>query len=481
MSDRRVLIVEDELTQLVLLESVVAKAGFDVETAASGEEAVARITDADAPAIDVVLLDLVMPGLSGIQVLEHIRPSHPKLPVVMLTSKSSVNTVVQAMQAGANDFLVKPASAERIRTALRAAMETSSFVGEIAPMQENLNEDGFESLVGSSTAMKSALTLAKKAANASIPVLIEGESGVGKEVFAHAIHHASDRANKPFVAVNCGAIPENLVESILFGHEKGAFTGATEKRIGKFQEADGGTLFLDEVGELPLDVQVKLLRALQEKEIDPVGGRISLKVNIRVISATNRNLMTRVREGAFREDLFYRLNVFPIGLPPLRERRNDIPALTEHFLERIANMEGLPHKNISEDALAHLSNYHWPGNIRQLQNALFRAVLLSDSETLKATDFPHLSDGRAPDTNGAGSTGTIAGISNMIGASEIRLPEFAIPLEDMDGQFRSLTDLEADIIAKALKKYNGKMTEVARRLGIGRSTLYRKVAEHGLE
>jgi DNA-binding NtrC family response regulator len=478
MSDRRVLIVEDELTQLVLLESVVSKAGYTVEKAMTGREAVNRLIDRSLPEVDVVLLDLVMPELTGIEVLEHIRPTLPNLPVVMLTSKSSINTVVKAMQAGANDFLVKPASAERIRMALAAAMETSSFVGEIAPMQETLNEGGFDGLVGSSTAMNNALSLARKASNASIPVLIEGESGVGKEVFANAIHDASLRSGKPFVAVNCGAIPENLVESILFGHEKGAFTGATEKRIGKFQEADGGTLFLDEVGELPLDIQVKLLRALQEKEIDPVGSRQSIKVNIRVISATNRNLATRVREGAFREDLLYRLNVFPISLPPLRERRNDVPALTEHFLERIANMEGLPHKNINDTAMTLLSSYHWPGNIRQLQNALFRAVILSESETLTADDFPHLHDLK-PVSLAEEAFPKRAADDPTYG--EIRYPESALRLEDKEGQFRCLNDLEADIISKALKKYNGKMTEVARRLGIGRSTLYRKVAEHGLE
>ncbi|UTW55001.1 sigma-54 dependent transcriptional regulator [Kordiimonas sp. SCSIO 12610] len=478
MSDRRVLIVEDELTQLVLLESVVSKAGYIVEKAMTGREAVNRLIDRNLPEVDVVLLDLVMPELTGIEVLEHIRPTLPNLPVVMLTSKSSINTVVKAMQAGANDFLVKPASAERIRTALAAAMETSSFVGEIAPMQESLNENGFDGLVGNSTAMNNALSLAKKASNASIPVLIEGESGVGKEVFANAIHDASLRAGKPFVAVNCGAIPENLVESILFGHEKGAFTGATEKRIGKFQEADGGTLFLDEVGELPLDVQVKLLRALQEKEIDPVGSRHSIKVNIRVISATNRNLTSQVRNGAFREDLLYRLNVFPISLPPLRERRNDVPALTEHFLERIANMEGLPHKNISDTAMSLLSSYHWPGNIRQLQNALFRAVILSESETLNADDFPHLSDMKSSSV--AEEAFPKRSITDP-SFGNIRYPEAALNLEDTEGQFRRLNELEADIISKALKKYNGKMTEVARRLGIGRSTLYRKVAEHGLE
>jgi DNA-binding NtrC family response regulator len=310
-------------------------------------------------------------------------------------------------------------------------------------------------------------------------VLIEGESGVGKEVFARAIHEASERKATPFVAVNCGAIPENLVESILFAHEKGASTGATEKRFGKFQEADGGTLFLDEVGELPLDVQVKLLRAIQEKEVDPVGGRQSIKVDIRIISATNRNLADRVGEGAFREDLYYRLNVFPILLPPLRDRRSDIPDLTDHFLAQITDMEDTPRRRISQEALTLLAAYDWPGNIRQLQNALFRAVILSESECLTPVDFPHLmpqgaalpratlSPPPAPFTTGLAVTGA-GGHAHLA-------------LENGDGHFRSFAELEAQIIEKALERYEGKMAEVARRLGIGRSTLYRKVAEYGLD
>jgi len=482
MTGRRVLIVEDELTQITLLEGVVKRAGFLVETAMNGPDAVARLNDAKSPTVDVVLLDLVMPGMDGIKVLETVRPKHPALPIVMLTAQSSINTVVDAMRAGANDFIVKPASAERIRSALEAALKTNDLVGEIGPMQASMQgsmqTNGFDSLVGTSPGMTRAASLAKKAARSAIPVLIEGESGVGKEVFARAIHHASARKAKPFVAVNCGAIPENLVESILFGHEKGAFTGATEKRIGKFQEADGGTLFLDEVGELPLDVQVKLLRALQEKEIDPVGGRNSIKVDIRIISATNRNLSDRVSEGAFREDLYYRLNVYPITLPPLRERASDIPALTEHFLKQISAMEDVPERQITPEALALLAHYSWPGNIRQLQNALFRAVILSDSDWLTPADFPHLS-GTRPDHAGTGLQGTVTAMPPAAHAGED--DAIMLPLEDASGNIQTLASLEAAIIAAALEKYSGRMAEVARRLGIGRSTLYRKVAEYRLD
>jgi len=484
MAGKRVLIVEDELTQIALLEGVTSRAGYQVEKAMSGDVAVARLSDTSAPPIDVVLLDLVMPGMNGIEVLETIRPKLPNLPVVMLTAHSSITTVVDAMRAGANDFIVKPASAERIRTALEAAIETSSLVGEIAPVSDTMISVGFDNLIGDSPALKRATVLAHKAAAASIPVLIEGESGVGKEVFARAIHDASDRTDKPFVAVNCGAIPENLVESILFGHEKGAFTGATEKRQGKFQEAHGGTLFLDEVGELPLDIQVKLLRAIQEKEIDPVGGKQSIHVDIRIVSATNRNLAVLVGTGGFREDLFYRLNVYPIVLPPLRERKSDIPALAEFFLSQISHMEDLPRRTISGAALAACANYHWPGNIRQLQNTLFRAVILSEQDTLQLQDFPTLFD--------QGSTGSLlqGGTSGQMPVEpngQIQ-PAFVpdhtgatLQLKNGDGHIRKLDDMEADIIAAALNRYDGKMAEVARRLGMGRSTLYRKVAEYGLD
>lgn len=482
MSGKRILIVEDEITQMALLEGVVTRAGYVTEKAMTGPTAVSRLLDTAAPPVDVVLLDLVMPGMNGIEVLETIRPTLPALPVVMLTAHSSIKTVVEAMQAGANDFIVKPASAERIRTALEAAMATSSFVGEIAPMTDSIQQHGFESLVGTSGSMQHATSLAQKAAKTSIPVLIEGESGVGKEVFAQAIHEASDRANKPFVAVNCGAIPENLVESILFGHEKGAFTGATEKRQGKFQEAHGGTLFLDEVGELPLDVQVKLLRALQEKEVDPVGGKQSIQVDIRVISATNRNLTERVGEGAFREDLLYRLNVYPILLPPLRERNSDIPALTDHFLSLISEMEDLPLRAISDDALRALEAYHWPGNIRQLQNALFRAVILSETDILTSVDFPHLVDQNSHSPNIPAVPALVSnarpGQDNGVEPSHTGV---ILLLENTHGHFNSLAEMEKTIIAAALKRYDHKMAEVARRLGIGRSTLYRKVTEYGLD
>ncbi|HPE48799.1 MAG TPA: sigma-54 dependent transcriptional regulator, partial [Hyphomonas sp.] len=310
------------------------------------------------------------------------------------------------------------------------------------------------------------------------------ESGVGKEVVARCIQGASTRAGKPFVTVNCGAIPENLVESILFGHEKGAFTGAVAKSLGKFVEADGGTLFLDEVGELPLDAQVKLLRALQEGEVDAVGARRPTKVDVRIISATNRDLAQQVAEGTFREDLFYRLNVFPIDMPSLRERREDIPALVDHFIGRFNASEGTKITGVADDTLKMLYAFDWPGNVRQLENAVFRAVVLCEGDMLQPQDFPQIS-GQMPDLDALPAAPRAA---NEVPAAPHAANDFAetaaaspVAIKDADGELRSLQDIERDILQYAIEFYEGHMSEVSRRLGIGRSTLYRKVREYDLE
>jgi DNA-binding NtrC family response regulator len=319
-------------------------------------------------------------------------------------------------------------------------------------------------------------------------VLIEGESGVGKELIARAIHGSGTRSAKPFIAVNCGAMPENLVESILFGHEKGAFTGATEKHTGKFIEADGGTLFLDEVGELPLAAQVKLLRALQEGEVEPVGGRKSVNVDVRIVSATNRDLIADVKAGRFREDLFYRLHVYPIGVPPLRQRPEDVPELARHFLTRIAAEEGKRVRLITGEALALLSAYRWPGNVRQLENTIFRAVVLADSEEIGVNEFPQVAaqigDAIADQPYIEASPAMIASWPE---AGDIQgLPAFAAPapmlhLTDIKGDVRALEEIESEVIRFAIEHYRGQMSEVARRLKIGRSTLYRKLEGLGLD
>src|SRR6202790_2272462 len=353
-----ILIADDDAVQRRLVENMVQKCGYETIVVDSGDAAIALLTAPDAPVIDALVLDLVMPGLDGMGVLAKIREAGLAIPVVVQTAHGGIDNVVSAMRAGAQDFVVKPVGIERLQVSLRNALDTSALKGELQRIKHS--REGrltFADIVTRSGAMTGVMRTAQKAAASTIPVLIEGESGVGKELFARAIHGSGERKSKPFVAVNCGAIPDNLVESILFGHEKGAFTGATERHLGKFVEASGGTLFLDEVGELPAPAQVKLLRALQEGEVEPVGARKSVKVDVRLISATNRDLIADVTQGRFREDLFYRLHVFPITVPPLVERPEDIAELVRHFLARFAAEEGKRIRAISAPALELLAAY----------------------------------------------------------------------------------------------------------------------------
>jgi DNA-binding NtrC family response regulator len=400
-------------------------------------------------------------------------------PVIVLTATGGIDTVVQAMQAGACDFFVKPASPERITVSIRNALSMGALKGEVDRLKKHAtNRTSFDDLIGTSPAMVMVKRLGERAARSSIPVLITGESGVGKEVIARAVHGSSDRAGKPFVAVNCGAIPENLVESILFGHEKGSFTGASDKHLGKFQEANGGTLFLDEVGELPLDVQVKLLRALQESEIDPIGAKRSIKVDVRIVSATNRDLSQAASEGRFREDLYYRLNVFPIEAPALRERKSDIPALLDAFVRRFNVEEGKSVVGASAETVACLAAYDWPGNVRQLENAVYRAIVLADAPYLQPHDFPAISGIAAPAPESLADIAAAYLPSATAGDVPVDQP---VRILDGRGHLRTLEEIERDLIQLAIEVYAGHMSEVARRLGIGRSTLYRKVREQGLE
>src|SRR6201995_4435639 len=384
-----ILIADDDAVQRRLVENMVQKCGYEAVVVDSGDAAIAMLTAADAPAIDAVVLDLVMPGLDGMGVLAKIREAGLSIPVIVQTAHGGIDNVISAMRAGAQDFVVKPVGMERLQVSLRNALNTSALKGELQRIRHS--REGrltFSDIITRSEAMTSVLRTAQKAASLQIPVLIEGESGVGKELFARAIHGSGERKAKPFVAVNCGAIPDNLVESILFGHEKGAFTGATERHTGKFVEAHGGTLFLDEISELPLAAQVKLLRALQEGAVEAVGGRKPVKVDVRIISATNRKLLDRVKGGYFREDLFYRLHVLPLTIPPLRARREDIPHLLRHFVARFGAEENRTITGITGEAMTHLTQLEWPGNIRQLENAVYRAVVMSDGDQLGPGGFP---------------------------------------------------------------------------------------------
>jgi DNA-binding NtrC family response regulator len=398
--------------------------------------------------------------------------------LLVMTAQTSVAVAVDAMRAGANDFLVKPIAPDRLLAALNAATDRRQRNGELRPLSEKISKTlAFEEIVGSAPKFRAAMAVAAKAARARVSVLIEGESGSGKEVIAQAIHSSSPRGRKAMITVNCGAIPANLVESVLFGHEKGAFTGAFDRHIGRFEDADGSTLFLDEIGELPLETQVKLLRAIESGEIQRIGGRAIQMVDVRIIAATNRRLIEEVAAGRFREDLYYRLNVVHVDIPPLRDRSSDIPGLARHLLARIAEQPGMHHLSITDDALAVLMRYGWPGNVRQLQNALFRAAVLCEGNALTAADFPQIqqeshftrrsSDVHKPLLNGASQN---AALDHAPG----------ITLYAGDGNMRSLEEIEADVIRLAIGHYRGRMTEVARRLGIGRSTLYRKLGELGI-
>jgi DNA-binding NtrC family response regulator len=480
---KTVLVVDDDPTQRRLIQAVLEREGFAVDHAESGDQAIMRL-GAGAPA-DVILLDLVMPGISGQDALKELRARGHNQPVIVITAQGGIDTVVTAMQAGANDFFVKPASPERIIVSIRNALSMGALKGEVDRLKKHkTGRTTFDDLIGDSAPMTLVKRLGERAAKSSIPILITGESGVGKEVIARAVHGSSDRAGKPFVAVNCGAIPENLVESILFGHEKGSFTGASDKHLGKFQEANGGTLFLDEVGELPLDMQVKLLRALQESEIDPIGSKRSIKVDVRIVSATNRDLAQAVKEARFREDLYYRLNVFPIEAPALRERAGDVPALVDAFVKRFNVEEGKSVVGASPETLAILGGYDWPGNVRQLENAVYRAIVLADAPYLQPHDFPSISGVAAPPPEPQARP--IMAHANAAPPTTAELlaemPKDApVRILDARGHLRTLEEIERDLIQLAIEIYAGHMSEVARRLGIGRSTLYRKVREQGLD
>ncbi|MCJ2058827.1 sigma-54 dependent transcriptional regulator [Methylobacterium sp. J-048] len=481
-----VLIVDDDPVQRRLAEAAVRRFGFNARVVETGADALTVLKTEGA---DVVLLDLVMPGLDGLGVLAEMRSSGLDTPVIVQTSNGSIDAVVNAMRAGAVDFVVKPAGAERLQVSIKNALRVDVLEEEVRRMRRRASGAlTFKDLTSKSPDMERVIRLAERAAKSNIPVLIEGESGVGKEVLARAIQGSGDRRGKAFVTVNCGAIPENLVESTLFGHEKGAFTGATEKHAGKFVEASGGTLFLDEIGELPLDAQVKLLRALQEGEVDPVGGKRSVRVDIRLVSATNRSLLDLVKQGKFREDLYYRLNVFPMTLPPLRARREDIPDLVRSFCARFSAEEGKRIRAITPEAMALLTRYPWPGNVRQLENALFRAVVLADCDELTVAEFPQIAaqvegfDVRIPAAPAQPQMPAYAPEPvREIVRVEVRDPHAMSLVTEETGEMKTMEVLEAEIIRFALQFYRQRMSEVSRRLGIGRSTLYRKLKDLGLE
>ncbi len=439
----RILVVDDEKHQRDILKVILDSEGYETLAARNGRHALEILRDQP---FDVILTDLKMPDMSGIELLTELLRVQPGLCVVLMTAHGSIHSAVEAMRRGAFDYLTKPLERDEMLVVVGKAMERSHLVQENRMLQEQLRTRfRLASIVGAHGSMQDVFRVVQKVAKSTSTVVIYGESGTGKELVARALHLESDRRERPFYAVNVAALPESILEAELFGHEKGAFTGADSRKIGLFEQASGSTLFLDEVGDLKRDLQVKLLRTLQEREVMRVGGTERVKVDVRIVAATNQDLEKAVREGSFREDLYYRLNVIPIFLPPLRERRTDIPLLVEHFLRKHGEDR---RREMSEEALEILVNYEWPGNVRELESVVERALLLSDGDTVIPADLPaSVRAGIAPASRG--------------GALALEIPDGGIDLESV----------ERGLILNALSKASGNVSRAARLLGLSRRTL----------
>ncbi|MEZ5063086.1 MAG: sigma-54 dependent transcriptional regulator [bacterium] len=458
MSDRRILIVDDEPGLRKVLEILLKREGYEVVGASSGSEAL-ELFDHDT--FHAVISDIKMPGMSGIELLKAIRAKDPGVPVIIMTAYASLDTAIEAVNQGAFHYFVKQARNEEIKLVVRRALEMTQLKHENRYLKHELKRTlETRAIIGESASIQQVFEVVDKVAKSDSTVLLCGESGTGKELFARMIHSESKRTSGPFVSINCGALPENLLESELFGHVKGSFTGAIRDKEGLFTVARGGTFFLDEVGETSLAIQVKLLRVLQEREIIPVGGQKPLKVDVRVVAATNADLETEVDRGTFRADLFYRLNVIPITLPPLRERKDDIPLLTRHFLDQCCATSGRSAMDISSEALEVLQRYSWPGNVRELENVIERGVILEESDCLTVESLPDR---------------VIKGRSGRPGSGEYRMPV------DLDQAQGTLEDVERDYMMRVLEVTNWQKKKASEILGINSSTLYRKIQRYGLE
>lgn len=442
----RILIVDDEPIVRSSLEHWFREEGCTVETASSGKEALAKLAESEW---DIFLLDIRMPGMDGLELQTRIMAAHPDATIIVMTAYASVDTAVQAMKQGAHDYITKPFDPEALERMIRGAVEKKRLQKENVQLKRSLEEmERFSEIVGKSGAMEQVLDMVRTVAQTDATVLVRGESGTGKELVARAIHAHSNRRYMPIVIVNCGALPEGVLESELFGHERGAFTGAQYRRKGKFEMADGGSLFLDEIGDVGLKTQMDLLRVLEEKAIYRVGGNVRIPVDFRVIAATNRDLEAAVAEKTFREDLYYRLNVFTIRIPPLRERREDIPMLADYFLEKLARSMNRAIEGFSPEAMAALVARDWPGNVRELRNSIERAAVVRTQGWILPEDFP------------------------FHGSTDSHEPA-------VDG--KSLADLEKAHVAKILKETGWNISRTARLLGIDRVTLYNKMRRYGIE
>jgi Nif-specific regulatory protein len=447
----QILIVDDEKAQRELLAGFLIKEGYGAEAAEDGKKA---LEEMKAGEFDLVLTDYRMPGMDGIQLLREIRRAHPEATVVIMTAYGTVETAVQAMKEGAYDYITKPIDLAELLLLIQRIAKESGLHRENLQLKEQLRDKfKVEFIISNSRRMEEALNLVGRVAGSQATVLILGESGTGKELIARAIHYASPRADKPFIKVNCAALPENLLESELFGHEKGAFTGAVTRRIGRFEQAHSGSIFLDEIGDLTPPLQIKLLRVLQEKEFERVGGNQTIKVDVRVIAATNRNPEEAIQKGAFREDLYYRLNVVTITLPPLRERKEDIPLLVDHFLKKYSQKNQKQVTAVSKEARDLLQRYDYPGNVRELENFIERAVVLCRGETLTRQDLPlALQEGKGEASLDYGQIGRT-------------LPD-------------TLEEVERQLIARALEKNGRVQTKAAEELGISERVLRYKMKKY---
>ena len=461
--NEKILVVDDDENLRKLVELNLRSEGFEAVLAATAGEATKACAE-QLPA--AVVLDLLLPDRSGKDVLAELHERYPALPIIILTALRDVADAVDCMRLGATDYLQKPFDKTRLVTSVRNAATQGALRAQVENLATELRRrEGFATIIGTSSAIRSAVHLLGRAATSDVTVLLDGESGTGKEVAARAIHAESIRADGPFVAVNCGAIPEGLIESELFGHEKGAFTGAVSARRGSFEQADKGTIFLDEIGELRPDLQVRLLRVLQERSVQPVGGGAARPIDVRVIAATNRDLRDEVTAGRFREDLYYRLAVFPVHLPALRERESDIFLLASFFVERYAKRNRKTIHGFSPDAQRALERYRWPGNVRELENVIERATILEDEPRIRLSSLPP-EVAAALNTNGTGAEG--AHTNGVSGVTPSR--EAIVPLEEE----------ERRIIRRALELTNWNIQEASRRLQIGRATIYRKIERYGL-
>ncbi|MBI3207535.1 MAG: sigma-54-dependent Fis family transcriptional regulator [Candidatus Solibacter usitatus] len=446
---KRILVVEDEIKLRRVIQLQLSSSGYETDLAGSAEEAIPRLDRAD-----LVLSDLKLPGKSGLELLSYAHRQDANLPVILMTAFGTVETAVEAMRNGAFDFVLKPFSLDHLNRVVEKALEVSALRDENRKLREELGQRyQFDNIVGRSRPMQEIFATVARVAPTRATVLLAGESGTGKDLIARAIHFHSPRRERPFVKINCTAIPENLMESELFGYEKGAFTGANTSKPGKFEQADTGTVFLDEIGDVPASIQVKLLRVLQEREFERLGSNKTLHIDVRVVAATNADLRAALEQGTFREDLYYRLNVVPMNIPSLRERKEDIPFLARHFVEKLGPELGSTASSISDAAIERLMEYHWPGNVRELENVMERSLVLCSGKTLEP-DAIRLDI--APQSKAGGGDFTIPG-------------------------GMSLDDYEKAIIREALRRANGNKSQTARILGLTRNALRYRLSQMGLE